>query len=170
MVCEISLRRRHAPTVTDGAYCHKMDYVTIFLGDSKSRRASKSHYWFKSYGDFAEWVDSSHWWSFIGKGLLLQPAQQACFHHTITYHTMCHVSRITCQMSHFTCHLTCITSQVSNVTHFFFFFLLESGRVSLWRVCYQWGLPRLVFRLFLIQNTLIPKIYLFQLVWSIFYH
>ena len=23
-------------------------------------------------------VDFSHWWSFIGKGLLLQPAQQAC--------------------------------------------------------------------------------------------
>ena len=28
-----------------------------FLGDSKSQRASKSHFWFKSYGDFAEWVD-----------------------------------------------------------------------------------------------------------------
>ena len=36
------------------------------------------HYWFKSYGDFAEWVDFAHWWSFIGKGLRLQPAQQAC--------------------------------------------------------------------------------------------
>jgi hypothetical protein len=36
-------------------------------------------YWFKSYGNVAEWVDFVHWWSFIGKGLLLQPAQQACF-------------------------------------------------------------------------------------------
>jgi hypothetical protein len=27
----------------------------------------------------AEWVDFAHWWSFIGKGLLLQPAQQAYF-------------------------------------------------------------------------------------------
>ena len=42
--------------------------------------ASKSHNWFKSYGDFAELVDFAHWWSFIGKGLLLQPAQQACFY------------------------------------------------------------------------------------------
>ena len=32
----------------------------------------------KSYGDFAEWVDFAYWWSFIGKGLRLQPAQQAC--------------------------------------------------------------------------------------------
>ena len=50
-----------------------------FLGESKSRRASKSHNWFKRNGDFAEWVDFTHWWSFIGKGLFLQPAQQACF-------------------------------------------------------------------------------------------
>ena len=27
-----------------------------------------------------EWVDFAHWWSCIGKGLCLQPAQQACFH------------------------------------------------------------------------------------------
>ena len=38
------------------------------------------HYWFKSYSDFAEWVDFAHWWSFIRKGLCLQPAQQACFY------------------------------------------------------------------------------------------
>ena len=28
-----------------------------FLGDSKSQRASKLHNWFKSFGDFSEWVD-----------------------------------------------------------------------------------------------------------------
>ena len=93
-------------------------------------------------------------------------------YHTIPHHTtMCHVSRITSQMSHLTCHLSCITSQVLHVTHFLFFFLLESGGVSWWSVCYKWGLPRLVFRLFLIKNSLIPKIYLFQLVvvrfWSL---
>ena len=32
--------------VRDGAFSHKIDY---FLGDSKSRRSSKSLYWFKSY-------------------------------------------------------------------------------------------------------------------------
>ena len=42
-------------------------------------RASKSHNWFKSYGDFAEWVNFAYWRSFVGKGLRLQPAQQACF-------------------------------------------------------------------------------------------
>ena len=47
-----------------------------FLGNSKSQRASKLHF-FKSH--FAEWVDFAHWWSFIGKGLRLQPAQKACF-------------------------------------------------------------------------------------------
>ena len=50
---KISLRRRHALTVADGAICW---------------RASKSHYWFKSYGNFAEWVDFAHWCSFIGGG------------------------------------------------------------------------------------------------------
>ena len=32
----------------------KIEYITNFLGDSKSQRTSKSHYWFKSYGNFAE--------------------------------------------------------------------------------------------------------------------
>ena len=51
--------------------------ILHFLGDSKSQRASKLNYWFKSYGDFAEWVNFACWWRCIGKGL--QPAQQACF-------------------------------------------------------------------------------------------
>ena len=38
------------------------------LEDSKSWRPTKSHYWFKSFGDFAEWVDFAHWWSFSGEG------------------------------------------------------------------------------------------------------
>ena len=32
-----------------------------------------------SYGHFSEAVDFAYWWSCIGKGLRLQPAQQACF-------------------------------------------------------------------------------------------
>ena len=52
--------------VEDGAFSHKIDYVTIFLGDSKSQRASNLHYWFKSYNNFAEWVDFAYWWSFSG--------------------------------------------------------------------------------------------------------
>ena len=30
---------------------------------------SKWHHWFKSIGDFAEWVELAYWWSWIGKGL-----------------------------------------------------------------------------------------------------
>ena len=64
--------------VADSAFSHEIDYLSFFKGNSKSRRASKSHYWFKSYGDFVEFVDFAYWWSFIGKGLRLQSAQQAC--------------------------------------------------------------------------------------------
>ena len=61
--------------VADGAFSNKIDYDTI----SKFQRASKLHFWFKGYGNFAEWKDFSDWWSFIGKGLRLQPAEPACF-------------------------------------------------------------------------------------------
>ena len=68
---KISLQRRHALTVADGA-CN-------FLGDSKSQKASKQHYWFKSYGDFAEWVDFAHWWSFIGAAGLFMVNHLVCY-------------------------------------------------------------------------------------------
>ena len=35
--------------------------------------------WFKGYIHFTEGVDFAYWWSCIGNGLRLQPAQQACF-------------------------------------------------------------------------------------------
>ena len=38
------------------------------LGDYKSQRASKSQNWFKSYGNFAEWVDFAVCWSFSCEG------------------------------------------------------------------------------------------------------
>ena len=37
-----------------------------FFRDSKSGRASKPLYWFKSNGNFAEWVNFAYWWSCIG--------------------------------------------------------------------------------------------------------
>ena len=55
---------------------------------SKLRRASKSHQWFRSYGLFTEGVDLAFWWSCIGKGLRLQPAQQASFLSKVTKETM----------------------------------------------------------------------------------
>ena len=41
---------------------------------------------------------------------------------------MCHVSRVTFHMSYVTCHISCVTYEA-----------------YWWRVCYQRGLPRLVF-------------------------
>ena len=39
-------------------------------------------HWFKSYSDFGEQGDFTKWFSCIGKGLRLQPAQLACFYVT----------------------------------------------------------------------------------------
>ena len=44
--------------------------------------ALKWHYWFKSYGNFADWMDLAYWLMFSGEGsatLRPQPVQQACF-------------------------------------------------------------------------------------------
>ena len=57
----------HAQTVINGASSHKQTILTFFW-DSKSWRASKSLYWFKSSGYFAEWVDFADWWSCIALG------------------------------------------------------------------------------------------------------
>ena len=72
---KIFLRHRHALMISDGAVNKKIYYVIIFWEILNP----KGHYWFKSYGNFAEWVVCAHWWSSIGKGLRLEPAQQACF-------------------------------------------------------------------------------------------
>ena len=67
---KISLRRRHALTVADGAFSHKIDYVTIFKKILNPEEHPNRN---------TEWVDFAAWWSFIGKGVRLQPAQPACY-------------------------------------------------------------------------------------------
>ena len=62
---KISLRRRHAQKVKNGASSQKRNYFR----DSKSWRAFKLLYRVKSYADFAECVDFAYWWSCIRKGL-----------------------------------------------------------------------------------------------------
>ena len=57
----------------------------------------------------------------------------------------CHVSRVTCHMSHVTCHMSHVTCHI----FLFIFFLGQSGEAYWSRVCYQRGLPRLVFLCFL---------------------
>ena len=58
----------------------------------------------------------------------------------------CHVSHVTCHVSRVTCHL----SHVIFLFYIYIFFLRkkigQSGGASRWRVCYQRGLPRLVFK------------------------
>ena len=51
---EISLRHCHALVVEHGAFSPKIDYVSVFFGDFKSQRASKSHHCFKGYSNFGE--------------------------------------------------------------------------------------------------------------------
>ena len=123
-----------APPHTNGGRWRFQSYNWLcfdFNGDSRPQRASKSRYWFNSCGDFVEWIDFALWWSFIGNGLRLQPAQQACFlsqwisrssfsskyseHHisqTIRArdmklsHNVHHLSRVTCHMSPVTCQMS----------------------------------------------------------------
>ena len=62
-----ALQRRHAKTFRDRSSSYKIDCHSDYEL-SKSRRASKSHQWFKSYSHFTEAVDFDYWWSFSGGG------------------------------------------------------------------------------------------------------
>ena len=75
---KISLQRRHAQTVNNGASSHKTNYIDIFFRYSKSWRTSKLLYWFRSYSNFSEWVDFPNDGASSGRVCALQPAQQAC--------------------------------------------------------------------------------------------
>ena len=79
---KISLRRRHAPMVRNGAFSHKIDYTTIFL-----------------------------------------------------------------EILNLEGHQNCITGSrgTAILLHGWLFPIGQSGEASRWRVCYQQGLPRLVF-------------------------
>ena len=57
-------------------------------------------------------------------------------------HVTCHMSYITCHVSHVTCH-------ISHVIFFLLLFRTKCSGEAYWRrVCYQRGLPRLVFDIF----------------------
>ena len=60
----------------------------------------------------------------------------------------CQVSGVRCQVSGVRCHVSRVRCHMSGVTfQFFFGVFLQSGENSRWRVCYQRGLPRLVFNI-----------------------
>ena len=51
---------------------------------------------------------------------------------------MCHVVQVTCHLSHVTCPMSRVACQTKKLK------MGQRVRTSRWRVCYQWGLPRLV--------------------------
>ena len=56
----------------------------------------------------------------------------------------CHISHVMFHVSHVTCHVSRVTYHMSHVKCHIFLFL-QSGWACWWRVCYQRGVPRLVF-------------------------
>ena len=56
--------------------------------------------------------------------------------------TTFHMSRVTCHMSFITCHVSHVMCHMSS---FFFLFFFRSGSTYWWRVCYQRGLPFLIY-------------------------
>ena len=56
--------------VEDGAFSHKIDYVTTTKFEFLT---------FKSYGGFAEWVDFAYWWSFSRGGSAINGATPSSF-------------------------------------------------------------------------------------------
>ena len=66
---------------------------------------------------------------------------------------MCHVSRVMCHLSPVMCHLSHVQKKFSNFNtkkkHFIK--IGQKDGASRWRVCYQRGLPRLVYQTFIIQ-------------------
>ena len=58
------------------------------------------------------------------------------------------MSPVTCQVSLVICHVSHVTCQVSYVMSLFFlFFFGQSDEAYWWRICYQQGLPHLIYRL-----------------------
>ena len=64
--------------VEDGGFSHIKDYVTMFYEILNLEGHPNCITCLKVTVIFTEWVDFAYWWSCIGKGLRLQPAQHAC--------------------------------------------------------------------------------------------
>ena len=54
--------------------------------------------------------------------------------------------------------MSCVTCEVS------YFFMGQLGEASLWSVCYQWGLPRLVLPLVALPRKGLPSTQVFQVL------
>ena len=63
-------------------------------------------------------------------------------------HVKCHVSHVMCHMSIVTCHVSHVMCNMAQLYIYFFpLFFWQIGEAFWWRVCYQWGLPRLGYSL-----------------------
>ena len=74
-----ALRCCHAQTVRDNSLCYKMDYFQLanfFLNPEGDQNYIKG---LKVAAILLDGLEFAYWWSCIGKGLRLQPAQQTCF-------------------------------------------------------------------------------------------
>ena len=64
---------------------------------------------------------------------------------------MCQMSRVTCHMSNVTCHMSHVPCHMSHVKKKPEKKIIQFVGASLWGVCYQRGLPRLVLLLVLLE-------------------
>ena len=75
---------------------------------------------------------------------ILNHSQTVTAKDLIFWHQVHHNLWFLCPLSHVYCHLSFVT--------IFLFIFLQIAWVSRWRVCYQWGLPCLVFRPFCVEE------------------
>ena len=83
MIFAVHINQIHADVHTNLATCFLKRYLQrcfqcILCNIFGLVTRSHTVLWFTNYGNFAEWLDFAFWWSCNGKGLCLQPAQQAC--------------------------------------------------------------------------------------------
>ena len=71
-----------AQTVGDGASSHKIDNFNKFWKNSNLAEHQNCIIGSKVATKFAEWGNFAYWWNCIGRGLRLQPAQQASYEET----------------------------------------------------------------------------------------
>ena len=77
---------RHAQTVIDSSFSYKIDYVALANDIISPEWHHNCIIGLKVMPILLKWMDFAYWWSFIGKGLSLQPAQQACLlHHLLSW-------------------------------------------------------------------------------------
>ena len=63
------------------------------------------------------------------------------------------MSHVTCRVSRVTCHV----SHVTFISFIYIFFFGQSGEAFWWRVSYQRGLPRLVFKRLMVNSDTVAR-------------